>query len=96
MKVYYNNKAKKHKKLKSTAQEFDAPIDATVRDLLLNEYFYKICGMYYRLRMITYTHVKKALKQKVAKLVADGEIASENSDEEQHVYPVVLSTKAST
>jgi hypothetical protein len=27
MKVYYNNKAKKHKKLKSTAQEFDAPVD---------------------------------------------------------------------
>ena len=51
--------------------------------------------MYCRLRLITYAHVKKALKQKVAKLVAEGEIASENSDEEQHMYPVVLSTKAS-
>ena len=62
MKVYYNNKAKKHKKMKSTAHEFDAPIDTTVRDLLLGEYFYKICAMYYRLKMITYAHVKKALK----------------------------------
>jgi hypothetical protein len=52
--------------------------------------------MFYRLKMITYGHVKRALKQKIAKLVAEGELASENSDEEQHMYPVVLSTKAST
>jgi hypothetical protein len=91
MKAYYNKKAKKSKKVK---QEFDAPIDTEVRDLLLNEYFYKVCAMYYRLKMIRYSHVRKVVRNKIAKLVADGEIDSQNSDEETGMYPVVLSRKA--
>ena len=32
MKIYYNNKMKKHKKLKTVAQQFDLSIDTQVRD----------------------------------------------------------------
>jgi len=45
--------------------------------------------------MLKYFHTKKAIKQKMANLIAEGELLSENSDDEQTLYPVVLGYKAS-
>jgi hypothetical protein len=62
-----------------------------VRDLLLNEFFYKVCRMYSRLKTIIYMHSKKAIKQKMARLIAEGELMSEHSEDEEALYPLMLS-----
>jgi len=66
-----------------------------IRDLLLNEYFYKVCGLYSRLKMLIYQHTKRALKHKIAKLVEEGEMDSQESEDEKLLYPIILSHKAS-
>lgn len=69
MSIYYNNKAKKHKKLKSTALQFEAAIDGKVRDLLLKEFFDKVCKMFYQMRANVFVQARKALKLKMSSAV---------------------------
>lgn len=64
MKIYYNNKMKKHKKLKTMAQQFELSIDTEVRDQLLDEYFYTVCKLYCRMQMMIYFAARQQLKQK--------------------------------
>ena len=45
--------------------------------------------------MLIYLHTKRAVKVKIAKLISEGEMDSQDSEDEKVLYPVVLGTKAS-
>lgn len=48
MELYYENKSKKKKQLKTMDKKFKGSMDSELRDLLLNTYFYGVCKNYCR------------------------------------------------
>lgn len=48
MELYYENKSKKKKQLKTMDKKFKGSMDYELRDLLLNTYFYGVCKNYCR------------------------------------------------